>query len=685
MWGPSGPPFPPERPQGVPGCRMSPVGSSDRKRRRNHTNTLQELAMLLPIPLQTSSKKLTKKEILLHVLHYIEHLQRSIDVAKSLLLFQPTDKEDRRAHLCLPLGRSPSQPGKQPLEESAPNRSRGAAVGGVALVRRHPTPCHHLESWLPPSHGGAELTLLEMAEGGVHFCLATCCGEASAQEERPRPPCETPKAAGDEWLPPQPWSKPLPRAGEQRARGPEPQKGQDLNRAAVSTLSSPQPALFAGERAAAEGPSTESPEDGDQVLVTEFWLPVLVWQGVRPSPAILTPASGRFPDLQVWRAQIPPTCRQELVFYDSCEEEEEEEAVDTGPWLSAWPPEGSPQGSPLVDSPRTRSWPGAGRPGEELGLSPSLFTSPGRLLPGKLLQEGAESLTQGDVPVPMLRAGGQEAFGGLPDPCLSLLTALFEDVCLSPQSSACLDSLAGTPQKKDPAPSAPAGPPHSLDLFQSAFSLDHCYLSLSETSKTDSSPSSGVTELVSLWNRRQEASQPTPDGFLSSSDEDSDCTWTPTKRASPLPTFGRKRKRSRASGSSSSSSGSGRHKESKKAHCPFQLKKKCVNGFIMFCRLNRKQYIRACPGTASTAATKELAHLWRVMTKQERRPYCIKARKFSRQHNRIVRQDCSSEEDDRLSPKPFHLLLAEKALCCPGLACMGSPLGDPLPDSLESV
>ncbi|XP_031819726.1 basic helix-loop-helix and HMG box domain-containing protein 1 isoform X2 [Sarcophilus harrisii] len=554
MWGPSGPPFPPERPQGGPGCRMSPVGSSDRKRRRNHTNTLQELAMLLPIPLQSSSKKLTK-EILLHVLHYIEHLQRSIDMAKSLLLFQPTDKEDRRAHLCLPLGRSPSQPGKQPLEESAPNRSRGAAVGGVALVRRHPTPCHHLESWLPPSHGGAELTLLEMAEGGVHFCLATCCGEASVQEEHPCPPCETPKAAGDEYLPPQPWSKPLP--------------------------------------------------------------------------------------------------RQELVFYDSCEEEEEA-AVDTGPWLSAWPPEGSPLGSPLVDSPRKRSWPGSGQPGEELGLSPSLFTSPGRLLPEKLLQEGAESLTQ----------------------------ALFEDVCLSPQSSTCLDGLAGTPQKKDPAP---ADPPHSLDLFQSAFSLDHCYLSLSETSKTDSSPSSGVTELVSLWNRRQEASQPTPDGFLSSSDEDSDCTWTPTKRALPLPTFGRKRKRSRASGNSSSTSGSGRHKETKKAHCPFQLKKKCVNGFIMFCRLNRKQYIRACPGTASTAATKELAHLWRVMTKQERRPYCIKARKFSRQHNRIVRQDCSSEEDDRLSPKPFHLLLAEKALCCPGLACMGSPLGDPLPDSLQSV
>lgn len=32
-------------------------------------------------------------------------------------------------------------------------------------------------------------------------------------------------------------------------------------------------------------------------------------------------------------------------------------------------------------------------------------------------------------------------------------------------------------------------------------------------------------------------------------------------------------------------------KDSRKA-CPGQVKKKCVNGFIMFCRMNRKQYIR---------------------------------------------------------------------------------------------
>uniref|UniRef100_A0A5F8H0N4 Basic helix-loop-helix and HMG-box containing 1 n=1 Tax=Monodelphis domestica TaxID=13616 RepID=A0A5F8H0N4_MONDO len=550
MWGPSGHPYSPERPQGGPGCRMGPLCPSERKRRRNHTNTLQELAMLLPIPLQASNKKLTKKEILLHVLHYIEHLQRSIDVAKSLLLFQPTNKEERRAeakdpHPCLALGRGPSQPEKLPVDDSIPSRNRGEVMGEVTVPRRHLIPCQHLEPWLPQSHGEAGLTLLEMAEGSVHICLATCCEGPSAQEDGACLTCEAQMTTGGEWMSPHPWSEPLP--------------------------------------------------------------------------------------------------RQELVFYDSCEEEEEEETVDTGPWLSAWLPEGSPQGSPLVDSPRTRSWPGVGQPSEELGLSPSLFTSPGRLLPGKNLQEGAESLTQ----------------------------ALFEDVCLSPQSPSSSSSLSSeAPQNKDP--SAPGGPLHALNLCQSAFSLDHCYLSLSETSKTDSSPSSGVTELVSLWSRQQEVSQPTPDSLLSSSEEDGDCTWTPSKRASPVPSSGRKRRRGRGG------SCPRRPKETKKAHCPFQLKKKCVNGFIMFCRLNRKQYIRACPGTASTAATKELAHLWRVMTKQERRPYCIKARKFSRQHNRIVRQDCSSEDDDRSSPKPFHLLLAEKALCSPGLACTGSPCGEPL-------
>lgn len=47
----------------------------------------------------------------------------------------------------------------------------------------------------------------------------------------------------------------------------------------------------------------------------------------------------------------------------------------------------------------------------------------------------------------------------------------------------------------------------------------------------------------------------------------------------------------------------------------------------------------------------------------------IKARRFSRQHNRIVKQDSSSSEDeDWETPKPFYQLLAEKARCSPAPA-----------------
>lgn len=80
--------------------------------------------------------------------------------------------------------------------------------------------------------------------------------------------------------------------------------------------------------------------------------------------------------------------------------------------------------------------------------------------------------------------------------------------------------------------------------------------------------------------------QADPEGLQSSSDEDDDYTWTPTRRASTLPTGGRKNRKGRAS------KGPVKPKENKKALCPTQMKKKCVNGFIMFCRMNRKQYIR---------------------------------------------------------------------------------------------
>lgn len=148
--------------------------------------------------------------------------------------------------------------------------------------------------------------------------------------------------------------------------------------------------------------------------------------------------------------------------------------------------------------------------------------------------------------------------------------------------------------------------PTASPNFQSSVSLDHCYLSLSENNKVLSSCSSSSesTDTESLWGQEVRGTaihpgrtgvfslaqssvlqQANPVGLQTPSDEDRDNTWTPTQRSSGLLTAGKKTKKIQAS------QGSGKLKDSRKA-CPDQVKKKCVNGFIMFCRMNRKHYIR---------------------------------------------------------------------------------------------
>lgn len=70
--------------------------------------------------------------------------------------------------------------------------------------------------------------------------------------------------------------------------------------------------------------------------------------------------------------------------------------------------------------------------------------------------------------------------------------------------------------------------------------------------------------------------QANPEDPQSSSEGNGDYTWTPTRRAS----------------TKKGQVGRGPMKSKKIVPCPTQMKKKCVNGFIMFCRMNRKQYIR---------------------------------------------------------------------------------------------
>ncbi|XP_028920795.2 meiosis initiator protein-like [Ornithorhynchus anatinus] len=229
-----------------------------------------------------------------------------------------------------------------------------------------------------------------------------------------------------------------------------------------------------------------------------------------------------------------------LVDYDSDWEEEEDEDSSTGPWLSALTPPNSPHGlvvpgsePPLLLLP-ARDCCATGCSAQDLGLSPSLFSSPSHLLSGQTQPEGIESVSQ----------------------------ALFEDVCLNLST--------GTLWTKDPW-----------------------------TSVSD---------------------------FSSSSEEDGDCVWRPIER-DPKPSPARPQTKRAAE--------PGRRPVAPNPPCPFLLKKKCVNGFIMFCRLNRKQYIRS------------------------------KARRFSRLHNRIVRSDNSSSDEELPPQKPFYLLLAEKAHCFP--------------------
>ncbi|KAL2095308.1 hypothetical protein ACEWY4_010027 [Coilia grayii] len=101
-------------------------------------------------------------------------------------------------------------------------------------------------------------------------------------------------------------------------------------------------------------------------------------------------------------------------------------------------------------------------------------------------------------------------------------------------------------------------------------------------------------------------------------------------------------------------------------------KKKCVNGFIMFCRINRKLYLQSRPGTPSTVVTKALANIWHHLPKQERRIYCLKARRYSCQENRNVRVQ-EVEEDtqgEECVLSPLHLLLSDRRLCA---AARGEP------------
>uniref|UniRef100_A0A8C4R7W3 HMG box domain-containing protein n=1 Tax=Eptatretus burgeri TaxID=7764 RepID=A0A8C4R7W3_EPTBU len=134
---------------------------------------------------------------------------------------------------------------------------------------------------------------------------------------------------------------------------------------------------------------------------------------------------------------------------------------------------------------------------------------------------------------------------------------------------------------------------------------------------------------------RQPQKQPEDDWSSSFEDSpvnyDNDVLWTPThQRGHKLSQNHQKHKGRKAYNPKMSR---------RVVKSPYEVKKKCVNGFIMFCRINRKLYIKEHPGMPSTRATCALATLWHQMSTEEKKPYCVKAQAFSQVNNRNVHID----------------------------------------------
>ncbi|XP_011249056.1 meiosis initiator protein isoform X4 [Mus musculus] len=541
---------------------------TDRKDKKNHTNKLRELALLIPVTMKTRDKKYTKKEILLRVLHYIQYLQRNIDMTKALLKLHSSNGKGR----FVGPGLNPSA-GQTQQQHSTPSSSQKPSLWSTSSKPRKKkfTRVSEHPSW--PYNPRRSLAL-DQAENPntIHPGL---------KEENEE--CATYPGV----LSPSTYPTTEPSVSEGDGQG-----------AQLVFLDMAQN-IFAYDILSDHAVEVQGGEPNADIKVQRsFFL-------TRAQPCV-------------------SSCRQKLFLCTSSEADKE--APDSDPWLPVWTSEDSPNGSPLaLGSSQINTWHVADYLNEILGVSSSLFSSPSKILPDHVLEDGTYFLTEG---------------------------------LLESSPATC---EVESPQEKEVSSEGPTGPPN----FQSSVSLDHCYLSLSENVKVLSNcgSSSESTDTESLWGQ-EEAN---PEGLQTSSDEDRDYTWTPTGQSSGLPVASKKIKKVQAS------QGPVKPKDSRKA-CPGQVKKKCVNGFIMFCRMNRKQYIRACPGTASTAATKDLAQLWRGMTLEEKKPYCTKARRFSRQNNRIVKQEnSSSEDDDGETPKPFYQLLAEKAQVSLGLTSLPTP------------
>lgn len=585
--------------------KLSPLQHRRKQREqyRSNVNSLRELAAILPVPPQKREKRLTKKEVLNQVLRYIAFLHRHISNAKSLLKNNSVEIDENECCLNGEDSTSPEEAGQSNAEEMSPPSS---SPNFKKMRLRNICPKPRKKKWM------------EKTEWRQMLKSRRCLYSEPARYVK-HPQSEIQHEVDLTW---QGTSLDTSSSSSGSQDNADRLQGRTLYLTLLEAADSREP----------EGSSLDNLGKHEMQHGTKYSSEIeeRKMDFNHDSSLYDPPVSPPYPSLK----------DQKLVHYLSSHDEDDE--VDRSPWL----PQEYPRGAAEVHSPVSNSRTASGLQAS-LGLSPSLFSSPARHV--QLLQDGKENLTQ----------------------------ALFGTVCLSPefpvtkpgdlklsntrQSQQLHNSYWNAPIKDEPDQTVPETPLMASDTFQSTFIFDHCYLPYSETSRSDSSQadstSSGenscqICPTSEKWLRRllQEDSDESEHWFSFSDDiEDNDITWTPYYRgklSQPATSSKLKRGKSMSQG------------QRRKRCCALQLKKKCVNGFIMFCRVNRRLYISDHPGTASTVATKALAHVWRTMSKNQRRPYCIKAREFSKMNNRIVRLDSSSseEKEEVEMPKPLHLL-----------------------------
>ncbi|KAL0609748.1 Basic helix-loop-helix and HMG box domain-containing protein 1 [Plecturocebus cupreus] len=332
--------------------------SPNRKQRKNHTSKLQELALLLPIPLKT--KKLTKKEILVHVLQYIQYLQRNIDAATALLKRHAANVEGGLAGL----GQNPAS--------------------GPARQRRHSTPSSSPSSQKSRLQGAYQKPRKKKPTQGSE-------NQDPEKTRTPKPRRSLALNKPEKLLTPSP---------DQKGRG---TGGTTTPPRCPDSCGHPRPASSSppGDRKGGQSQLTllDLAEDTIHCDISNCWCQDSV-QDDAPFPALLAQE-------EVERIHFlnktHPDPGQPLLFYDSSQDVDKR-SLDVDPWLPAWTLEDSPQGSPLsLGPPQIDVWSKTGHPSEILGLSPSLFSSPGKLLPDELFEDGTENLTHGEAPGLALR------------------------------------------------------------------------------------------------------------------------------------------------------------------------------------------------------------------------------------------------------------------------------------------